>query len=212
MWDTGMPIVDIALALDRTAMSINSRRRALKLAPRGNGHNGTTHPWPADDVDTLHALVAKGLGSGTIAKRMGRTRNSIITKRRLLKIDGQHRGWTPQHNKLATRNANVANAVRRAQYRAARAARPKGTQPGNRNGVAWTAAHKVAARTTPPLLPPTPASTPRKAIVDLDYSHCRFIGGRPEIIAMDTPIYCGARALPGKSWCAEHYRVVFRRA
>jgi hypothetical protein len=35
---------------------------------------------------------------------------------------------------------------------------------------------------------------------------CRFIAGEPKGVHTE---FCGADRLPGKSWCAEHHRVVF---
>lgn len=196
MWAAGAGIRAIAACLGRTRMSIQKRRHQLAL-PR---HAAAGSPRSREQDARIADLAAAGNSSRQIADLIGTTRNAVIghCRRRGIKLKGGAKpppggGWEHQQREQKA------------------AARPKKTGKNN-NPTGFTARHLVAdRRSEPDGLPVMPPCTPRVAIVDLAPHHCRYIGDRPELITMDTPIYCGGRTAEGSSWCEEHSALVFNR-
>jgi hypothetical protein len=83
------------------------------------------------------------------------------------------------------------------------------------NGISTLAVRRAAAPKPPPIPLPPPQPQPpeagkRVSISDLANRHCRYIGERPELLTLDTPVYCGMPTKVGSSWCPWHRKQVLR--
>jgi hypothetical protein len=159
-------------------------------------------PWTPQQIATFRDLwVNTKLSIDAIGERIGNSRNSVASKRKSL-------GLTPRtfYGKGDRRKARKP-----APAPASTAQRPKGAPAGNRNLAAWGAARKVAARSTPPPLPPAARLARPKSIAAAGLRDCRYIGARPELVTVDTPIFCGRRAREHSSYCEEHHALCWTR-
>jgi hypothetical protein len=83
------------------------------------------------------------------------------------------------------------------------------------NGISTLAVRRAGApKPTPTPLPPPPPQPPEAgklvSITALANRHCRYIGERPELLTLDTPVYCGMPTKVGSSWCPWHRKQVLR--
>jgi hypothetical protein len=154
-------------------------------------HNYQGKGLSPEKIVRMRALVEKGLSSAAIATALGTTKGTIIgTTRRL----GIQLKLPPGYS------------------------RPAGQHPKNGNPSGWSGVPKrVAAPPRPPnpplrpkdagrYVPSLPAVRPVAApvpLMKLGRRSCRYIGERPELLTLDSAIYCGAQT-DGGSWCPEH--------
>lgn len=150
-------------------------------------------------LDLLRMHKDKTLTRAEIARRLGKTKNAVIGQ-----LDRLLRQGMP---------------VRRDKPGGKPAGRNEGKPGGNNNPTGWngTTTRKLAAKLTQPKQPlkpkdshrsgphlPKPAPcVPQKSILELGHAQCRYIGERPDLLTLDTLIYCGAPT-DGGSWCPEH--------
>jgi hypothetical protein len=130
--------------------------------------------WTPEEQAALAQLVAQGYSASQIARRMDTTRSAIIG--RCGRTNIKLRGGCADNNPCRR------DAVKRAK-------KPKLVK---------------ASKLPPPS--GVPASLPSVGPVssnDLGLRQCRYIGERPELLMLDTPVYCG-QATDGGSWCPEH--------
>lgn len=156
-------------------------RRAAMLAAR---------PWTPGEDTILRSMWSEGKTLTQIGAVVGRTRNSVVSRRQTLQL------------------ASRAPGVRRAYG-------VRSAPGGNNNPCGWSGVPKrIAAPPRPPMkpkdgnryVPSLPVVRPVAAPVALMKLHrrsCRYIGERPELLTLDTRIYCGALT-DGGSWCPEH--------
>jgi hypothetical protein len=168
---------------------------------------------PRVDVAEVRRLAAQRLPASVIGERMGRSRNAIVGVCHRNKIQLQGRpGRPPGAGGVPRLRAVRAKAKGKPAPAPARPApRPRGAPAGNRNLAAWGAARKVAARSTPPPLPPATRLARPKSIAAVGFRDCRYIGARPELVTVDTPIFCGRRAREHSSYCEEHHALCWTR-
>jgi len=166
---------------------------------------GILHRWPPERDAVLRELAAAGQSATVIAARLGCTRNAVIGRaaRKGVQLNC--------HSDHGGKAGAAARARERAKAPAKPAQRPKGAPVNNRNLAAWAAAQKVAARVEPPALPPAPRLTGSRSIAAVGRRDCRYIGARPELVTVDTPIFCGHRAREGSSYCEEHHALCWAR-
>jgi hypothetical protein len=147
-------------------------------------------------ADEVRRLVADGLSAGQVARRVGKTRNSIIGlchRRRWQLGDrvGSNKTLAKARAKARAKQASAGRAVA-VQCRAKQLKAPL-VKDGRRHA---------------PSLPVLEPFTGRVSMMDLEHQQCRYIGERPEILTLDTPIYCGAPT-DGGWWCPAHRARVF---
>lgn len=157
------------------------------MSKRGLNYRGKG--LPPEKIERLRELAAQGLTSREIAEDLGTTKGTVIGRVHALGIQLMHKpGYVRQRPKAA----------------------PKNNNPSGWSGVP----KRVAAPPKPPLkpkdgnryVPSLPAVRPVAApvmLMKLGRRSCRYIGERPELLTLDTPIYCGAQT-DGGSWCPEH--------
>jgi hypothetical protein len=201
MWAEGASIRTIAGAVGRTHNAVASRRKTLRLEPRGQvgGRCGGAQRRPGDPsaggraaasamrakaikrttpdslVEDIRRMAGEGLSIADVAGRLGLTRGKAgsIAHCNAIKFHG--------------RKNNNPSGISVARLNAAKAqqGRSKAPEP----------------------LPATPACSARVSMAHVGYAQCRFTGELPAIVTVDTPIYCGART-DGGSWCPSHKAVV----
>jgi hypothetical protein len=152
---------------------------------------------PRVDVAQVRRLAAQRLPASVIGARMGRSRNAIVGV--------WHRNGIQLLGRPGGPKAKAALPPART------AQRPKGAPAGNRNFAAWGAAQKVAARSTPPPLPSAARLARPKSIAAVGFRDCRYIGARPELVTVETPIFCGRHAREHSSYCEEHHALCWTR-
>jgi hypothetical protein len=108
---------------------------------------------------------------------------------------------------------NAGARARGEQIRAAAAARREAAaaERGRNNNPSGITLAKITAAKRPgpePIPPPAP-TVPTKSFETIEYGQCRYIGERPEVLTIDTIIFCGQRT-GGGSWCPGHLPVVSR--
>jgi hypothetical protein len=195
----GRTFEEMATLMGRTRDSIAGRLRKLKLPPperargaQAHGRNGTSGAWPPERDAELRRLVAvrPALGASQIGNRLGLGKGAVIGRCWRLGIS---LGGRPGAH---TSDTSLAGRMQR---------RRKGPANGGWNGKP----RQLAVSPAP--LPATPVGRPTKSILQLERRHCRFIGERPALMLLDTPIYCGAPALEGSAYCAEHHALCWQR-
>jgi hypothetical protein len=165
-----------------------------------------THPaaWNDERDAVLREMAAAGKSASVIAASFACSRDAVIGRAHRLGVQLNARSSSGGKAGAAARARAKAKAkpgappVKPAQ-------RPKGAQLNNRNLAAWSAQQKVAARIVPPPLPPAPQLAAPKSIATVGFRDCRYIGARPELVTVDTPVFCGRRAREGSSYCEEHH-------
>jgi hypothetical protein len=149
-----------------------------------------TDLWSTELKAEMLRLYAEGLSRPEIARRLGKTKNAIIGQLDRLTRQGKPLESPKRHNK--NNNPWGITATRLAEIRA----KAKSQEP----------------KPVPLRLPAAERLTEPKSITELKHRQCRYIGERPELLTLDTPIYCGA-ATDGGSWCPAHRaRVIDKRA
>lgn len=138
----------------------------------------------------VQQLFHDGLSNSQIASRLMKTRNAVIGKLHRLKL---YRPPGEARHRMVT-------ALKQRHKKAAVAPTPRPSEPKP------TCAKD--GKRSPPRLPQLTV-IPTKSIDKLEMNHCRAIGERPELITLDTLIYCGAET-DGGSWCEVHKAQVFR--
>jgi hypothetical protein len=148
--------------------------------------------WSAEKFAALKAMRAEGMKIDAIAAFLGMTRGSVTGK--------LHRAG------LCERTPHLS--------------KPKGS---NRVVQPQTAAvlrePPAAPREAPPLLDEAPrlervvslGATGHDAalrLVDLQVGQCRWVCNDPR--DEGGALFCGARAIPGKSWCRVHRSIVYQ--
>jgi hypothetical protein len=159
------------------------------------GRNFRSRGLSPTQIERLRELAAQGLTSLAIANALSTTKGTVMGRVRVLGIRlKQSPGYSPRRKpKTAPKNNNptgwrgvLTPKPPPLPLRAAKA--PLKPKDGNRY-----------APTLPPMLP----SVARVSIDDLAHRQCRYIGERPELLTLETLIYCGAPT-DGGSWCPEH--------
>jgi len=151
--------------------------------------------WTEKCVERLKLLHKEGLSASVIAKKLGPdfTIGMVAGKIRRL-------GLT---TKLVKKRPSV---------KAKPAAAPKPALLGGANARQSKPPRSAHARiTVPPAVPPRPMpAEPAGPITglrlyDLREGHCRWPVGEEK----PAQFFCGAPALPSKSWCEHHYRMAY---
>jgi hypothetical protein len=152
-------------------------------------------PWSEDKFAALKAMRAEGMKVDAIAAFLGMTRGSVTGK--------LHRAG------LCERTPHLS--------------KPKGSsrvvQPLPPAAVPRDPQAAAAPREALPLLDEAPRLErmvrvvpirPDAALrlVDLQVGQCRWICNDPK--SAGGALFCGHRAIPGKSWCRTHHAVVFQ--
>jgi hypothetical protein len=188
----------VPLLPGRTSQGIKERRRKLGVA-------WVSSTWTPEAIARLRQLVTieKRTAEAT-SKLMGITRNAVIGQchRLGIKLPNQQYG-SPGQRKAATK----LNQERKAKSTASKRGSAKHPDGKNNNPTGWTG--RQGKPKGPDGLPALLPSRARVSILDLGYRHCRYIGERPDLVTIDSPIYCGA-ATDGGSWCPAHRAGVFR--
>jgi GcrA cell cycle regulator len=146
-------------------------------------------PWPDEMIERLKVMRSQGLTSQVIADALGVTRNAVIGKA----------------NRLGLSEPRKPKGSNRVVQPPPPAAVPREPPP--------------APREDPPLLDEAPRMervVPLVAtghdtalrLVDLQVGQCRWICNDPR--DEGGALFCGHRAIPGKSWCRAHHAVVYQ--
>jgi hypothetical protein len=191
---------------------------------------------PAED-ERLRTLRAAGRTFEEMATLMGRTRDSIAGRLRKLKLppperargaqvhgrNGASSSWPAERDAELARLVAVRPALSARQIgdrlglsreavigRAYRTGLTlpgaKAKRAGHANPTGWNGKpRQIVVASEPP--PATSDSTPTKSILQLERRHCRFIGERPALMLLDTPVYCGAPTRDGSAYCERHHQV-----
>jgi GcrA cell cycle regulator len=147
--------------------------------------------WTEDAIATLRQLWAEGLSTAEIGRRMGISKNAVVGKAHRLNL-------APRPSPIR-RVPGAAPSPRPAR----RAARPAMPRPS-----------PMMAGTPMPVRPPVERPAPVVAIrpppppLRLGNSACCWPLGDPGTPAFR---FCGAQALLGKPYCAEHASVAYVR-
>lgn len=141
--------------------------------------------WTDERRERLEALWAQGLSGGQIAGMLacGVTRNAVIGKAHRLGLVRQDQ------------NNSARSTATKLQHKARR--RRKATHHRAIVACVFDSA---------PLPQPVADDVARVSSAELEPHHCRFIPGDPR---GSGPIYCGADAVPGLSYCDTHARRCF---
>lgn len=155
----------------------------LKLAP-SQENRGVNSTWTEAKISELRQLHGLGLTGGTIAARMGMTRNQIIGKASRLKLR------LGADNALASSRSAQATRLRHKNERAQKSIRPKIVARPPKPEIAFE-----------PLPPAHVDDVVRKSFVQLEGGDCKFPIGDPRQSDFGC---CGLEAVPGKPYCAGH--------
>lgn len=159
------------------------RRRASRIGcvrPRGAD-------WTPERDAELRKLWADGLSASQIAGRLGSvTRNAVLGKVHRLGLAGR------------------ATISRMTYKQRAKPTTPKKPRRED-NPQGWNGTITPPAPTWTPSIPPSLPTVPTVSFVDLEHRHCRYIGDRPDLINLDTPVFCGQPKADGSSYCAAHH-------
>jgi GcrA cell cycle regulator len=150
-------------------------------------------PWSEDRFAALKAMRAEGMKVDAIAAFLGMTRGAVTGK--------LHRAGLCERTPHLSKPKGSSRVVPSPPP----AAVPREPPP--------------ALREAPPLLDEAPRmerlvplvatghDTPLR-LVDLQIGQCRWICNDPK--SAGGALFCGHRAIPGKSWCRTHHAVVFQ--
>lgn len=164
---------------------------SLEVRGRHGRHRGE---WSEERIKILRGLIAEGLSGGTMAARMGLSRNAVIGKatRLGLMIGGGRKIARPRAERLAKKRVEMA----------ARRAKPDSKRRGF-----WESANPKAREWTPPAdsvalmeLPPdhSDCAVPFMAI---GHNQCRY----PVNAVGQTFMFCAATSWgDGESYCYRH--------
>jgi hypothetical protein len=139
-------------------------------------------------LQRVRQLVVEGHSAGEIAKAVGKTRSAVtgLCHRNGIKLRSREL-YISQTRKVVMKKKIIAPPKAKPE------AQPKCVKDGKR------------ASPHLPLL----NVIPTKSIDKLEANNCRAIGERPELLTLDTLIYCGEKT-DGGSWCPKHKAEVFR--
>lgn len=163
------------------------------------------HGWTRQEIVTLARMRAEGESYGAIAGVIGRTRNACIGVGRRLGIDAlvscaaAHGAKSPARPPRARRAApSSPTPLRKAAETPARL--PVDATPT----LASCGEHPIEPIVR---LAREPVARPdgRVPIGEARHGQCRWVDDP------DDGLCCGARVVPGKSWCSIHYARVFWR-
>jgi len=163
-----------------------------------------TDLWSEGELTELRRLHDSGHSAAAIAKRIGKTRNAVLGR--------LHRENRTMHPAAVRKSRSEAMSKVWAKKRGGKpSTRQKASQAG---GIVMAVRAAAERRDQPPNLDagPIPPALPLAAavsITDLGHRQCRWIGELPELLTLDTPVYCGAQTAEGSSWCPEHRSRVF---
>ena len=149
--------------------------------------------WTEKRVERLKLLHKEGFSATVIAKKLGPsfTKGMVAGKiRRLgLTVKPVKKGPASQPKSLATRKASPISK-----------AQPSKTMPSPAHRIMVS---RPIVRTPPPDQPNEPITGVR--LFELRDRHCRWPLGQ------DRPAkyFCGAPAIPSKSWCEHHYGLAY---
>jgi hypothetical protein len=132
--------------------------------------------WTKDEIEILIRLWDEGVPSTQIAERIGRTKSSILGKRRRLKL--------PDREGIVQKNQRL---------KAARDAKRKPKPKADPNVLAFKP-HRNERGTR---LRSLPSRTNKPS----NFSTCQFIAGTPTI---EEDCKCGEPTVKGFSYCEEH--------
>lgn len=153
------------------------------------GHNFRSGGLSPKAIEALRELVAKGLTSQAIADALGTTKGTVMGRVRVLGLKLKQRpGYAKHLPKDARKNNNPCGWSGVPKRIAAPPRPPMKPKDGNRYVPSLPVVRPVAAPV---------------ALMKLHRRSCRYIGERPELLTLDTRIYCGALT-DGGSWCPEH--------
>ncbi len=155
--------------------------------------------WTEEAIATLRRLWDEGLSTAEIGRRMGISKNAVVGK--------AHRLNLAARPSPIRRSPDGAQAPPRPARRVARPAMPRPSPmlvaPALTRPAAPTHRPAVPDRQAAPVLP-----MPRAEPLRLGNATCCWPIGEP-----GTPEFrfCGARALLGKPYCAEHAAIAYVR-
>jgi len=153
--------------------------------------------WTEEQIETLRRLWAEGLSTAEIGRRMGISKNAVVGKAHRLRLPGR-----PSPIRRAGEGKPAAPRTAR------RSARPAMPRPGPMVSVpsARPAGGAIPAEPHRPLAAVVPL--PRPEPLRTGNATCCWPIGDP-----GTPgfRFCGAPALIGKPYCAEHAAVAYVR-
>jgi hypothetical protein len=149
-----------------------------------------------------------------IARIMGLSHCAVIGKLDRIKA-GEGKGADGRrHADRKPGDRNAGAMARGEQIRAAAAARREAAAAaaktrGNNNNPTGITAAKVARvkQAGPHGIPPSAPTVPTKSFADIEHRQCRYIGERPEVLTIETLIFCGQHT-NGGPWCPVHLAVV----
>jgi hypothetical protein len=160
-----------------------------------------THiPWTQEEKDQVaNWWVIDRLSSTDIAKKIGRTRNSVIGQVHRLGLSGTKPKSVFQTKKSHKRSARLTPSrggakVAAATHRSAKVPSQASPPPLNHSGKTDGDGLKDTS-----ILLCDPPLEQRKKLLDLEHHHCRFPLGTPTL-------FCGRTALEHSSYCHAHAR------
>ena len=144
-----------------------------------------TRTWPAERVERLLDLNAKGYSASRIGEELRCSRNAAIGKLHRLGV------------------AKVAAGVRAPRRANKRYAAPKNRAVVVSRSTEARLPHRPYWERMAPVPPPPPqrGDVARVAFADLEPHHCRFPIGEPRELGFG---FCGCARAPGSSYCQTH--------
>jgi GcrA cell cycle regulator len=147
-------------------------------------------------IERLKAMRAQGLSSQAIADALGVTRNAVIGKANRLGLCEPRK----RKEKPDAASANVQRLVPRTEAKPAPATRAE------RAPRLPLGQDEMGPRSPPVAVPLPDVSHATLRLVDLTVGQCRWVCNDPR----DGALFCGARVIPGKSWCRAHHAIVYQ--
>lgn len=153
--------------------------------------------WTEEQIETLRRLWTEGLSTAEIGRRMGISKNAVVGK--------AHRLHLPARPSPIRRGGDGSTAAPRQARRTTRPAMPRASPLFTAVGARPAPLHAAAEtqRTPAPVVP-----MPRAEPLRTGNATCCWPIGEP-----GTPgfRFCGAPALVGKPYCAEHAAIAYVR-
>lgn len=165
--------------------------------------------WGDQEVEKLKALIAEGLTSGQIHKRMpSRSRCAVIGKAHRMGLTI----GTSASTRAAIRRGAEAAAIKRRVARTAKTAAKKPPAPAAKSAALFKGHSNGPVVIKGPELPPCPFApveevviplAERKTIQTLEANDCRWPIGDPHLADFH---FCGRTKVPGLPYCEGHAR------
>lgn len=178
-------------------------------------------PWKQGDLDLLRSGIAEGLSGSAIARQIGVTRSAVMGQARRLgmrfvKQPGGHPGVLRSRvgkpaKPAKPKKPEQPECTKPVDMRPRKAARPPAKAFVGRTKACddYFEPRFTSSDTSWKALP---ESAPA-ALVDLPRSACRWpLWHEQKPGEAGYGVYCGARALDGRAYCAGHGRMAFRQA